>query len=104
MSTNIFAHLNKFLVKLEEFEKEGRAMDTYRWFRYLTFEVVSKYKLCNSAGPSRLTASEYFKLIVVPADIGFGADYDMISTGETEHPFVNDFDDSVSWGVLVSHC
>lgn len=36
------------------------------------------------------------------ADIGFGAEYDMISNGEVDHPFVNDFDDSTSWGILVS--
>ena len=35
------------------------------------------------------------------ADIGFGAEYDMISHGEIDHPFVNDFDDSVAWGILV---
>lgn len=34
------------------------------------------------------------------ADIGFGAEYDMISSGELNHPFVRDFDDSVSCGFL----
>lgn len=41
MSKTIFLHLEKFLSKLEEFERQGRPLDTYRWFRYLTFEVVS---------------------------------------------------------------
>ncbi|CZR68103.1 uncharacterized protein PAC_18002 [Phialocephala subalpina] len=76
MSKNIFMHLEKFISKLEEFERQGRPLDTYRWFRYLTFEVVT--------------------------DIGFGAEYDMISHGEIDHPFVNDFDDSVAWGILKS--
>lgn len=36
------------------------------------------------------------------ADIGFGGEYDMISCGEVDHPFVKDFDDSVSFGAIVS--
>lgn len=42
MSKNIFSHLDKFLHKIDEFELKGKPIDTYRWFRYLTFEVVSK--------------------------------------------------------------
>ncbi|PMD43896.1 cytochrome P450 [Hyaloscypha variabilis F] len=61
MSKNVFTHLEKFLLKLEEFDRQSLPLDTYRWFRYLTFEVVT--------------------------DIGFGADYDMISHGELNHPF-----------------
>jgi hypothetical protein len=38
----------------------------------------------------------------VVADVGFGGDYDMISSGELNHPFVKDFDDSVSWGLVKS--
>lgn len=40
--------------------------------------------------------------MVSTADIGFGGEYDMISRGEVDHPFVNDFDDSVSFGAIVS--
>lgn len=45
MSKNIFAHLEKFLLKLDEFEESGNPLDTYRWFRYLTFEVISKLSI-----------------------------------------------------------
>ena len=45
MSKNIFMHLEKFISKLEEFERQGRPLDTYRWFRYLTFEVVSVWPI-----------------------------------------------------------
>ncbi|KAF4994718.1 hypothetical protein FDECE_13025 [Fusarium decemcellulare] len=74
MAPKIFSHINKFLVKLDEFEKAKKPMEVYRWTRYLTFEVVT--------------------------DVGFGGEYDMISSGELNHPFVRDFDDSVTWGVV----
>ncbi|UPL02905.1 hypothetical protein LCI18_013839 [Fusarium solani-melongenae] len=76
MAPNMFNHINKFLDKLDEFERAGRPLEAYKWTRYLTFEVVT--------------------------DVGFGGEYDMISSGELNHPFVKDFDDSVTWGVLKS--
>ncbi|KAJ3522120.1 hypothetical protein NM208_g12994 [Fusarium decemcellulare] len=76
MAPKIFSHINKFLVKLDEFEKAKKPMEVYRWTRYLTFEVVT--------------------------DVGFGGEYDMISSGELNHPFVRDFDESVTWGVVKS--
>lgn len=42
MSPVIFAHIQNFLKKLDEFEARGKPLECYRWFRYLTFEVVSK--------------------------------------------------------------
>lgn len=42
MSGHIFKHLEKFLQKLEEFDRESKPLDAYVWTRYLTFEVVSK--------------------------------------------------------------
>ncbi|KAK5446756.1 hypothetical protein LTS15_009689 [Exophiala xenobiotica] len=78
MSKNILLHLEKFLHKLDEFDQKGEPVDTYRWFRYLTFEVLTPQT----------------------ADIGFGVDYDMITHGEIDHPFVKDFDDATSWGIL----
>ncbi|EXL68532.1 hypothetical protein FOPG_15419 [Fusarium oxysporum f. sp. conglutinans race 2 54008] len=75
MSGHVFNHLTKLLQKLDEYEQRGQPLDVYRWFRYLTFEVVT--------------------------DIGFGVQYDMITNGEDDHPFVRDFDDSISWGILA---
>ncbi|KAL6414244.1 hypothetical protein AUP68_00762 [Ilyonectria robusta] len=76
MAPNIFSHINKFLAKLDEFERVGKPLEAYKWTRYLTFEVVT--------------------------DVGFGGEYDMISSGELNHPFVGDFDSSVTWGVVKS--
>lgn len=42
MAPNIFRHINSFLDKLDEFEKAGKPLETYKWTRYLTFEVVSE--------------------------------------------------------------
>ncbi|EGU87693.1 hypothetical protein FOXB_01789 [Fusarium oxysporum f. sp. conglutinans Fo5176] len=58
MSGHVFNHLTKLLQKLDEYEQRGQPLDVYRWFRYLTFEVVS-----------------------------FGVQYDMITNGEDDHPF-----------------
>ncbi|KAL1904819.1 hypothetical protein Sste5344_009441 [Sporothrix stenoceras] len=74
MAPNIFSHIYKFLAKLDEFERAGKPLEAYKWTRYLTFEVVT--------------------------DVGFGGEYDMISSGELNHPFVKDFDGSTSWGLV----
>ncbi|KAJ2903380.1 hypothetical protein MKZ38_009957 [Zalerion maritima] len=74
MAPNIFNHIHKFLDKLDEFERAGKPLEAYKWTRYLTFEVVT--------------------------DVGFGGEYDMISSGELNHPFVMDFDGSSSWGLV----
>ncbi|KAF5243189.1 hypothetical protein FANTH_8287 [Fusarium anthophilum] len=71
MSGHVFDHLYKFLHILDAYEQKGKPLDVYRWFRYLTFEVIR-----------------------------FGGEYDMISSGDDDHPFVRDFDDSISWGIL----
>lgn len=42
MAPNIFSHINKFLTKLDEFERAGKPLEAYKWTRYLTFEVVSE--------------------------------------------------------------
>ncbi|KAH7144106.1 cytochrome P450 [Dactylonectria estremocensis] len=83
MAPNIFRHIDKFLAKLDEFERAGKPLEVSKWTRYLTFEVVSESPTC-------------------AADVGFGGDYDMISSGELNHPFVGDFDGSVTWGILKS--
>lgn len=43
MSPNIQSHINKFLDKLDDFERAGKPLEAYKWTRYLTFQVVSKY-------------------------------------------------------------
>lgn len=41
MEPVIRAHLEKFLSWLENFDKTNTPVDTFKWFRYLTFDVIT---------------------------------------------------------------
>lgn len=42
----ILMHLMEFMEKLHAHDQKKQSMDAFRWVRYLTFDVVSKWQLC----------------------------------------------------------
>lgn len=41
-SPKIYGHMQEFIAKLREIEAMGEPVDALRWWRYLTFDIISK--------------------------------------------------------------
>ena len=63
MEPVIKRHLERFLLWLEDFDATNTAVDTFKWFRYLTFDVVTDIAFGQQVGMLDSTDSNFIKQV-----------------------------------------
>lgn len=63
MEPIIRAHLKKFLGWLEEFDRRDEPIDAFKWYRYLTFDVISEIAFGQKIGMLDGTDSHFIQQV-----------------------------------------
>lgn len=63
MEPVIRQHLERFLDWLQKFDREAVAVDTFKWFRYLTFDVITDIAFGQQIGMLRSEDSHFIEQV-----------------------------------------